>query len=294
MATKELTAEIALEVHAQLGEGPVWDEQLQKLSFVDIVGQRVHTFSPRTGEHHTFEAGRPVGAVVLREDGGLVLAAHDAFFLAERDGSAIEQFGDFRVNGEVVRFNDGKVDPQGRFYAGTTHWEETEIIGALYMLDGAGNVTVVLEEVGISNGLAWSADGRTMYYIDTPRHLVDAFDVDPESGTLSNRRVIAEFPDASPDGMAIDVEDCLWVACWGGKRVERINPSNGERLAIVHVPATETSSAAFGGPNLDDLYITTARVRLDDAQLAAEPHAGDLFVAHPGVSGPPAHRFKKS
>jgi sugar lactone lactonase YvrE len=294
VTAKELTAEIALEVHAQLGEGPVWDEQLQKLSFVDIVGQRVHTFSPATGEQHTFEAGRPVGAVVLREDGGLVLAAHDAFYLAERDGSLIEQFGDFSLDGEVVRFNDGKVDPQGRFYAGTMHWHQTEIIGALYMLDGDGNVTVVLEEVGISNGLAWSADGKTMYYIDTPRHLLDAFDVDPESGALSNRRVIAEFPDCSPDGMAIDVEGCLWVACWGGKRVERIDPSNGERMAIVRVPATNTSSAAFGGPNLDDLYITTAREGLDDTQLAAEPHAGDLFVAHPGVSGPPAHRFKKS
>jgi sugar lactone lactonase YvrE len=294
MAANELTAEIALEVHAQLGEGPVWDERLQKLSFVDIIGHKVHTFSPSTGEHHTFEAGRPVGAVVLREDGGFVLAAHDAFFLAEPDGSLIEQFGEFSVDGEVVRFNDGKVDPRGRFYAGTMHWEQPKIAGALYMLEGDGNVTVVLEDVGISNGLAWSADEKTMYYIDTPRHQLDAFDVEPESGALSNRRVIAEFPGSSPDGMAIDVEGCLWVACWGGKRVERIDPSNGERLAIVHVPASNTSSAAFGGPNLDDLYITTAREGLDDAQLAAEPHAGDLFVAHPGVSGPPAHRFKTS
>jgi sugar lactone lactonase YvrE len=294
MAAKELTAEIALEVHAQLGEGPVWDEQLQKLSFVDIVGHRVHTFSPATGEHHTFETGRPVGAVVLREDGGFVLAAHDSFFLAEPDGSLIEQFGEFSVDGEIVRFNDGKVDPQGRFYAGTMHHEQTGLLGALYMLQGDGSVTAVLEEVGISNGLAWSADGKTMYYIDTPRHLVDAFDVDLATGALSNRRVIAEFADSSPDGMAIDVEGCLWVACWGGKRVERIDPSNGERLAIVRVPASNTSSAAFGGPNLDDLYITTAREGLTDAQLATEPHAGDLFVAHPGVSGPPAHRFKKS
>ena len=223
-----------------------------------------------------------------------MLAAHDSFFLAEPDGSLIEQFGEFSVDGEIVRFNDGKVDPQGRFYAGTMHHGQTEILGALYMLQGDGSVTAVLEEVGISNGLAWSADGKTMYYIDTPRHLVDAFDVDLATGALSNRRVIAEFADSSPDGMAIDVEGCLWVACWGGKRVERIDPSNGERLAIVRVPASNTSSAAFGGPNLDDLYITTAREGLTDAQLATEPHAGDLFVAHPGVSGPPAHRFKKS
>jgi sugar lactone lactonase YvrE len=118
MAAKEFSAEIALEVHAQLGEGPVWDEQLQKLSFVDIVGHRVHTFSPATGEHHTFETGRPVGAVVLREDGGFVLAAHDSFFLAEPDGSLIEQFGEFSVDGEIVRFNDGKVDLKVAFTRG--------------------------------------------------------------------------------------------------------------------------------------------------------------------------------
>jgi sugar lactone lactonase YvrE len=294
MAIQEHMAEVALEVHAQLGEGPVWDERSQKLSFVDIVQHRVHTFSPATGEHDTFEVQRPVGAVVLREDGGLVLAAHDAFFLVEADGSALEQFGEFRVDGETVRFNDGKVDPRGRFYAGTMHHRESGTFGTLYMLEPDGNVTVVLEEVGISNGLAWSADAKTLYYIDTPRHSVDAFDVDPESGSITNRRVLAEFPDCSPDGMAIDDHGCLWVACWDGGRLERIDPADGRRLAVVRVPASQVTSAAFGGPNLDDLYITTASLGLDARQLAAQPHAGDLFVTRPGVSGPPPHRFGKA
>jgi sugar lactone lactonase YvrE len=170
-----------------------------------------------------------VGAVVLRDDGGLVLAAHDAFMVAEHDGNAHELFGEFRADGEVVRVNDGKVDPRGRFAAGTMGHSDPSALGALYMLEPNGNVTVILEEVGISNGLAWSADGTTLYYNDTRRHSVDSFDVDLETGTLSNRRVVAEFSDGAPDGMAIDVEGCLWVALWGGKRVERIHPADGRR-----------------------------------------------------------------
>jgi sugar lactone lactonase YvrE len=292
VAIEEHEAEVALEVHAQLGEGPVWDERAQRLYFVDIVGHRVHVFWPATGEHRSFEVDRMVGAVVLRDDGGLVLAAHDAFLVAAHDGSALEPFGDFRVNGEIVRFNDGKVDPRGRFFAGTMAHSEEGSLGSLYMLEPDGTVSVVLEEVGISNGLAWSADETTLYYIDTLRRSVDAFDVDPVTGAVANRRVVAEFADGSPDGMAIDVEGCLWVACWGGKRVERLDPADGRRLDVVPVPATNVSSVAFGGPDLDDLYITTAREGLSDAQLAAEPHAGDLFVTRPGVSGPPAHRFR--
>ncbi|HTT88762.1 MAG TPA: SMP-30/gluconolactonase/LRE family protein [Acidimicrobiales bacterium] len=289
---KEHQAEVALEVRTQLGEGPVWDERSQRLYFVDIVNQRVHTFWPATGEHRRFDVDRPVGAVVLRDDGGLVLAAHDTFFVAEHDGDALEPFGDFRADGELVRFNDGKVDPRGRFLAGTMAHAEDAWLGSLYMLEQDGKVTVVLEEVGVSNGLAWSADETTFFYIDTKRNSVDAFDLDPETGAVSNRRVVAEFSDGSPDGMAIDAEGCLWVACWGGHRVERIDPADGSRLEVVRVPATNVTSVAFGGPLLDDLYITTARQGLSEAQLAQEPHAGDLFVTRPGVSGPPPHRFK--
>jgi sugar lactone lactonase YvrE len=292
LPTKEHQAEVALEVRAQLGEGPVWDERSQKLYFVDIAGHRVHSFWPGTGEHRSFEVDRAVGAVVLRDDGGLVLAAHDAFLVAEHDGSAIEPFGDFRADGGLVRFNDGKVDPRGRFFAGTMAHSGDAVVGSLYMLEPDGNVSLVLEDVGTSNGLAWSADERTFFYIDTQRQSVDAFDIDVETGAVSNRRVVAGFSGYSPDGMAIDDEGCLWVACWGGRRVERIDPADGRRLEVVAVPATNVTSVAFGGPNLDDLFITTARQGLSDAQLEAEPHAGDLFVTRPGVSGPPAHRFR--
>lgn len=294
MTVEELAADVVLELGAALGEGPVWDERVQELLFVDIVGQRVHGFRPENSSHRSFEVGRPVGAVVLREDGGLVLAAHDAFWAVEADGSGLTPVGDFRADGERVRFNDGKVDPSGRFLAGTMYWGHQDAVGSLYMLHPDGSVVTLLEEVTISNGLAWSADGSVLYYIDTPRHAVDAFDVDPETGRLSSRRIVAAVGDGDPDGMAIDDEGFLWVAVWGGYRVERIDPADGSRLAIVWVPTRQVSSVAFGGPSLRDLYITTARVGLDEASLAAEPHAGDLFVAHPGVSGPPPYRVKGS
>ncbi|MGH9106838.1 MAG: SMP-30/gluconolactonase/LRE family protein [Acidimicrobiales bacterium] len=292
MPVKDHAAEVALEVHTELGEGPVWDERSEGLLFVDILGQRVHSFWPRSGRHANFGVGRAVGAVVLHEGGGLVLAAHDAFYLCSPDGSELEAFGDLKVNGAKVRFNDGKVDPRGRFFAGTMDWDESQPLGCLYMLAADGNVSVAVEEVTVSNGLAWSADEATMYYIDSPRHSVDAFDFDPETGALSNRRVVAEVTGGSPDGMAIDAEGCLWVACWGGARVERLDPRDGRRLGQVLLPTSQVTSVAFGGPELSDLYVTTARSRLDGAQLAEQPHAGDLFVAQPGVAGLPAHRFE--
>jgi sugar lactone lactonase YvrE len=252
----------------------------------------VHGFRPDGDVHRSFEVGRPVGAVVLREDGGLVLVAHDVFLAREDDGSGLEQVCEFRANGELVRFNDGKVSPSGSFIAGTMHWGESEPVGSLYMLKADWSVVTLLDGVVVSNGLAWSQDGATLYYIDTPRQTVDAFDVDLATGQLSRRRVVAEVRDGSPDGMAIDDEGMLWVAVWGGWRVERIDPVSSRRLAVVRVPTQQVSSVAFGGSSLGDLYITTARTGLGTATLATEPHAGDLFVAHPGVTGAAPHRFR--
>ena len=144
----------------------------------------------------------------------------------------------------------------------------------------------------ISNGLAWDEAGTTLYYVDSPRHQVDAFDFDPGTGTISNRRAVAEVADAYPDGMAIDHEGLLWVACWEGRRVERVDPATGRKLELVRLPVPYVSSVAFGGPGMDELYITTARDDVPGSRSPGEPHAGAVFVAHPGVSGPPPYRFR--
>jgi sugar lactone lactonase YvrE len=285
------SAEPALEVGAILGEGPIWDDREERLLFVDILGERVHWFHPQLGAHHSFVADGPVGAVVLREDGGLVLARHDCFVRSGpsgQDGAVVEGF---RADGHAVRFNDGKVDPWGRFLAGTMDWGEEAPIGALYMLWPDGSVTTLLENVAISNGLAWSAEGDVLYYIDTPTHRVDAFDVDPASGSLTGRRTALEVGDVMPDGMAIDDEGCLWVAIWDGGSVRRYAP-DGRLLEVVDVPGGgHVSSVAFGGAGMSTLYITTARKGLTEAELARAPHAGDLFAYEASVTGPPPFRF---
>ncbi len=294
MTIQEARAEPVLEVGAMLGEGPVWDDREQALMFVDILGERVHRFRPGTAGHSSFPTEGPVGAVVLREDGGLVLALRDRFVLADPSGQPQVPVEGFRAGGQVVRFNDGKVDPWGRFVAGTMALGESKPIGSLYMLWPDQSVTTLLEHVTISNGLAWSADLRTLYYIDTPTRRVDAFDVDPDTGALSGRRPIIAVHDGLPDGMAMDDDGCLWVALWDGGRVDRYG-TDGQLLEVVRVPeGGHVTSAAFGGAGMSTLYVTTARTGLSDAELELAPHAGDLFAFEASITGPVPFRFASS
>ncbi len=232
--------------------------------------------------------------MVLRHDGGLVLARHDCFAYAGPSGEGRVVVEGFGVDGQAVRFNDGKVDPWGRFVAGTMDWQHRAPIGELYMLRPDNSVTTLLANVTISNGLAWSAAGDVMYYIDSPTQRVDAFDVAAGSGALTRRRTVVEVGDVFPDGMAIDDEGCLWVAIWDVGIVRRYAP-DGRLLEVVDVPGGgHVSSVAFGGPALSTLYITTARDGLTEAQLARAPHAGDLFALEVPVTGPLPFRFGAS
>jgi sugar lactone lactonase YvrE len=188
--------------------------------------------------------------------------------------------------------NDGKCDAAGRFWAGTMALDERGGAGALYRLDPDGHVETMIDGVTISNGLDWSDDGRLMYFIDTPTQSVDVFDFDLASGRIANRRSFARIDpvDGAPDGLTLDAEGFVWVALWGGSRVRRYAP-DGALDSIVRVPATYVTSCAFGGADLGDLYITTARIKLSEADRASQPLAGGLFRARPGVRGRPPHRF---
>jgi sugar lactone lactonase YvrE len=290
----ESQATPVLAVGAMLGEGPVWDEREQELLFVDIIGERVHRFRPATGEHSWFRTDGPTGAVVLTEEGRLLLALHDRFVYSSRSGENQVVVEGFQADGAVLRFNDGKVDPWGRFLVGTMDRQEAQPNGTLYMLSADHSVASLVEKVSVSNGLAWTADNTTLYYIDTPTRRVDAFDVDPDIGTLSARRTVVEVRDGKPDGMTIDDEGCLWVAIWDGGRVDRYAPS-GELLEILRVPeGGHVTSAAFGGPTMSTLFVTTARAGLSDGELAHAPHAGDLFAYEAPITGPPGNRFQGS
>lgn len=293
MSVRELQADLALGVQALLGEGPVWDDREGSLLFVDIEGERVHRFDPSSGRQSSFATGAAVGSVGLRADGGLVLALLDHFALSSGSGEAITAVPGFAADAGRVRFNDGEVDPWGRFVAGTMDWAKSAPLGELYQLAPDGTVTTLVTGATISNGLAWSPDRRLLYYVDTPTLRVDVFDVDPSDGTLSGRRRhvdIDESEHGRPDGIALDGEGCLWVAFYGGSRVCRFTPA-GVLDTIVRVPASCVTSIAFGGPRFDTLFITSARTDLDPSRRAAEPHAGDLFVVDPGTSGLAPSRF---
>jgi len=265
--------DIAFDGHATLGEGPVWDAEQQRLVWLDILPGLVHRFDPATGGGDVFGVGKPVGSAGLRHGGGLVLAVEDGFALLDP-------------------FNEGKCDPAGRFLAGTMAYDLTPGAGSVYRLGADLAITKLFGGVTISNGLAWTADGATLYYIDSPTQSVDAFDYDTETGRLGNRRRVVDIPAAAglPDGMTIDTDGCLWVALYGGSAVHRYTP-DGRLDTVLSFPASNITCPVFGGPGLDMLYVTSARDGLDERQLAAQPHAGALFAADAGARGLPAHRF---
>ncbi len=259
---------------------------------VDVLVGRVHRFDPSRGDHLVQDMGCPVGAVGLREAGGLVLALVDHFAIAEDSGKVTEVPG-FSIDKAHVRFNDGKVDPWGGFYAGTMRWEEGEATGSLYQLSPDHSVRELLSGISVSNGLAWTVDKSFLYHIDTPTHQVRRFPIDPATGTVSDRRLVVDIGTGpgAPDGLTIDSEGCLWVALWGGGQVRRYDPA-GRVLAVVELPTAHVSSVAFGGEHMDELYITTARFGRSQKQLWQEPHAGSVFWCQPGVSGFPPFKFR--
>ena len=232
-----------------LGEGPVWDDQRQRLLWVDILPGLVHRFDSATGGDDVFRAGKPVGAVGLRREGGLVIAVEDGFALLDRGWQRVRQVAVIGHAGPRARFNDGKCDPAGRFLAGTMAYDLTPGAGSLYRLDPDRSVTRLLTGVTISNGLAWTGDGTTLYYIDSPTQGIDAFGYDLGTGRLANRRRLVEIPpDAGlPDGMTIDEDGCLWVALYGGSAVHRYTPA-GKLDVMVSFPATNITCPVFGGP----------------------------------------------
>jgi sugar lactone lactonase YvrE len=284
--------DIAVDAHAVLGEGPVWDEQQQRLLWLDILPGIVHRSDLATGSDEVFRVGKPVGAAALRCGEGLVLAVEDGFALLDKDWQRLEQAAVIEHPGPPARFNEGKCDPAGRFLAGTMAYDQTPGAAFLYRLDPDRSVTRLLDGLTISNGLAWTADGTTMYYVDSPTYGVDAFDYDTETGRLANRRRLIQIQVAAgmPDGMTIDADGCLWVALYGGSAVRRYTP-DGRLDVTLSFPVTNITCPVFGGPEFGHLYVTSARQGLDERQLAAQPHAGALFAVDAGASGLPGLRF---
>ena len=266
--------EVAVRAEAALGEGPTWDPAAGRLIWLDVLNSRVHTYDPVTGRRTVLVTEQHVGAAKPRAGGGLVLNLRDGVGLTDPDGT-------FRwLRREPVpgrRGNDAAVAPDGSLWAGTMRYDEAPGGGTLSRITGDGTAETVLGDVTISNGIGWSPDGRAMYYVDTPTRRIDVFRF--EDGKATDRRRFAEIEDGagSPDGLTVDAEGGVWVALWDGSAVRRYTP-DGELERAVALPVPRVTACAFGGPNLTDLYITTARVGL----TAPHPMAGSLLVV-PGA-----------
>lgn len=278
---------------ATLGEGPGWDESSQALIWVDIEQGKVCRFFPNQARNECWAVGQRVGFVVRTHDAQLLAGGQQGFFRLDPATGKTTDIGHPESHLPDNRFNDAKCDPQGRLWAGTMSCLETPGVGNLYCMNLEGKVEARLDGITISNGLAWSQDQQTLYYIDTPTRRVDAFDFDPETGAIANRRPVIEIPDGMgyPDGMTIDAEGRLWVALWAGWGVGCWDPSTGALLSKVELPVECVTSCCFGGPDYQTLYITTASRDLDAAGWVQQPLAGGLFAAEVGVGGLPAQAY---
>ncbi|RDJ20202.1 SMP-30/gluconolactonase/LRE family protein [Bosea caraganae] len=289
----ELTAELLLDARDETGEGPVWDGKAQALWWTDIPGKRLHRLDPSSGAHRIFAMPGRVGCFALREAGGLVLAMEQGFATFDPESGAVEILSEPEAGLANHRFNDGRCDPAGRFLAGSMNMAKAAVSGQLWRLDPDKAVTRVAGGVTIANGLAFSPDGKRMYWSDSPAEKVYVFDYDLDTGTPSNQRLFLEKGPAPgrPDGAAVDADGCYWSARWVGNAVVRFTPE-GKIDRTIKLPVSRVTMCAFGGPDLRTLYITTACEGMTAEELAAEPLAGGVFVAEPGVQGLPEPSFQ--
>ncbi|XP_015256885.1 regucalcin [Cyprinodon tularosa] len=289
--------ESVVKEHALIGEGPVWEESDQTLLFVDIAGQKIHRWNPATNQIASLGTGDTVGFAVPRRSGGYVAGVGRSIAAVDWTSQKVTSLVSVEEDKPENRLNDGKVDPLGRLLAGTMRKDaQTAQVkpGALYLVNSDLSVTKVLSQVDISNGMDWSDDLKTMFYIDSLALSVDAFDYDSSTGQLGNRRVVYRMADGEglPDGMTLDAAGRLWVACYDGGRVIHIDPATGKRLQTVSLPAMKTTSCCFGGPDYSELYVTSASLGLDQSELQQQPQAGNTFrVTGLGVKGRASHSF---
>ena len=281
-----MNVELILDAKAALGEGPAWDEKTQTLYWVDILGKRIYT-----AEGMLAELDEMIGCLAPRKNGNLILGKRASFVdfdLGTSQQTLLVSLNESATN----RMNDGKCDPAGRFLAGTMDMNEKDPTGNFYSFDGKSNRTL-FSDVTISNGMAWSPDYKTFYYIDTPTCEVRAYDYDVKTGEIANRRKAFDVPNSLgwADGMTSDVDGNLWIAMWGGAQVTRWDPRTGQLLEQIPVPALQSSCPVFGGKDRNELYVTSARVGMSEENLTKYPLSGGLFKLVTKYEGMPTFEF---
>lgn len=287
-----MKVDVVLETAAQLGECPVWCERTRRLFFVDGRAPALHVYDPATGAAERHLLPETIGSICLTEDGGLLAAMTTGVFRLSEAGEVGTMLLPRETGALDNRFNDGRCDRRGRFFVGTMNDKARVPTGNLWRLHPNGAAARVETDIIVPNSLAFSPDDRTMYLADTYRHVIHAYDYDIDDGALTNKRLFADLSGrpGRPDGSAVDAEGCLWNAEYAGGRLVRYRP-DGRIDRVVELPVSQPSCCCFGGKDLDELYVTSARQRLAPEQLAAQPLAGALFVVRPGISGLPEARY---
>ncbi len=286
-----MQAEVVLECRNRLGEGPIWCTREQVLWWVDIVAPAIWRFDPASGAQESWPMPEHVGSLGVRERGGLIVAFKRGFGTFDPATGAIEMLDPCEADLADNRFNDGRCDRAGRFWAGSLAYAEDRPLGTLWRLGLDHCATPVLRDVTIPNGLCWSPDDRIMYFADTATREITAYDFDLEAGVPSNPRLFARVDGPGwPDGSTVDAEGFVWNCEWDGARVVRYAP-DGTVDRVVEVPARRATCCAFGGPDLSTLYITSAWDRMSEAERADWPLSGNLFAVDPGVRGLPDPRY---
>lgn len=280
-----------LDTRAELGEGTLWDPGAEVLWWVDIWGKAIHRYDPASGLDDVFPTPEYVGAVGVREKGGLVVSLATGFYFFDPETGAFTHIVDPEADRPDTRFNDGKPDRQGRFWSGTVFEDpprQTEFIGALYRLDPDLTCHKMVEGIGSSNGLAFSPDSRTMYFADSRGGFVWAWDFDPTTGDIAQRRVFIDFRDTGgcADGATVDAEGCYWTTLPESGKLSRYDP-DGRLMRTIQMPTSIPTCCEFGGRNLDILYVTSAKHR-----KLTDRFAGALFAIDAGVKGLPLPYFR--
>ncbi len=286
MTEKILQAELLLDCRNQLGEGIRWNSEQQKLFWVDIQRAQLWALKLDDRSSETWDLPERIGSFAFRRSGGLLVALESGLHSFEPESGEVTRLTSFEADLPSTRMNDGVCDRQGRFVVGGLDEQGLRPLSSVISYDGAGQLATLISDVGCTNSLAFSSDGTTMYFADTSDRYIYRYSYDPATGRPGDRNLFASLPPGGgrPDGSTVDAQDHLWNAEWGGSRVTCYDPA-GAVVARVELPVSNITCCSFGGPDLTTLFITSARDGLSDAQLAAQPQAGSLFVCDLAAAG---------
>lgn len=295
--TKMKKPELLINLGGIIGEGVCWDETDEMLYWIDLLENKIFAYDINTSTVKIIDAGQNTGCIAVREKGGLVAGLQHGIFFVDTDTGKLTPVVDPESHKPENRFNDGECDCMGRLWAGTMSKKldsgsgDNTPVGALYCIDADLSVTKKIPAVTISNGIGYTPDNKTMYYIDSPTKNVDAFDFDKDTGEITNRRVVVHVDEKEgmPDGLTVDAEGNLWIGMWGGGQVVKYDPTSGELLERIKVPAPFVTTMVFGGKNMDEMFINTAKMNTD---LNEYPDAGGVFRVKMDVKGQYTYKFK--